>query len=238
MEGTRTTTGSIMTQAIIEFLVLNIPILGRLKDNELKTIVKYMNLVEVIPGEIVFEEGDRRDYVCFVVDGTLDVLRKSETGESIVISTLSKGRSIGEMAVIDELPRSATVKARTKSTLITLSQENFNYMLAEHSSIGVKILKGIARLLSMNLRKTSTSLADYMLPLFHSRPGLSRHPVSSRTAKSLPQGMAMASPLSTRIFCNGQLPCIIPEYPGLIPATHLGLGEIPHWPHSLFGSIP
>ena len=59
MEGTRTTTGSIMTQAIIEFLVLNIPILGRLKDNELKTIVKYMNLVEVIPGEIVFQEGDR-----------------------------------------------------------------------------------------------------------------------------------------------------------------------------------
>jgi CRP-like cAMP-binding protein len=93
------------------------------------------------------------------------VVKKSETGESIVISTLSKGDSIGEMAVIDELPRSATVKARTKSTLITLSQDNFNYILAEHSTTGVKVLKGIARLLSMNLRKTSSRLADYMLPL-------------------------------------------------------------------------
>ena len=166
MEGTRTATGSsTITHAIINFLILNIPILARLKDEELRTIQKYLNLIEVIPGEIVFKEGDRGDYVCFVVDGALDVVKESATGESIVMATLSKGRSIGEMAVIDELPRSATVKARTKSTLITLSRDNFNYILAEHSTIGVKILKGVARLLSMSLRKTSSKLADYMLPL-------------------------------------------------------------------------
>ena len=165
MEGATTPTRSAITQAIINFLILNIPILAKLKDKELRAIEKYMNLVDVIPGQTVFKEGDRGDYVCFVVDGTLDVLKRSETGKSIVISTLSRGRSVGEMAIIDELPRSATVKARTKSTLITLSQENFNYILAEHSAIGVKILKGIARLLSMNLRKTSSRLADYMLPL-------------------------------------------------------------------------
>jgi CRP-like cAMP-binding protein len=93
----------------------------------------------------VFEEGDRGDYVCFVVEGSLDVLKKSETGEEILISTLSKGRSIGEMSVIDDLPRSATIKARTKSTLLTLSRENFDYILAEHSTIGVKIIKGSIR---------------------------------------------------------------------------------------------
>lgn len=155
----------VMSQAIIEFLILNIPILGTLKDKELMVIEKYLNFIEMTPGEIVFEEGDRGDYVCFVVEGSLDVLKKSEAGEDIVISTLSKGRSIGEMAVIDDLPRSATVKARTKATLLTLSRENFDYVLAEHSAIGVKILKGIARLLSLNLRKTSSRLADYMLPL-------------------------------------------------------------------------
>lgn len=155
----------VMSQAIIEFLILNIPILGTLKDKELMVIEKYLNFIELTPGEIVFEEGDRGDYVCFVVEGSLDVLKKSETGEDIVISTLSKGRSIGEMSVIDDLPRSASIKAKTKSTLLTLSRENFDYILAEHSTIGVKILKGIARLLCLNLRKTSSRLADYMLPL-------------------------------------------------------------------------
>ena len=165
MEEVTTSAGVEISQSIIDFLILNIPIFSRLRSDELRNVKKYFHLLELIPGETVFKEGDTGDYVCFVVDGTLDVVKKSETGESIVISTLSKGGSIGEMAVIDELPRSATVKARTKSTLITLSQENFNYILAEHSTIGVKVLKGIARLLSMNLRKTSSRLADYMLPL-------------------------------------------------------------------------
>jgi CRP-like cAMP-binding protein len=163
--GTKEETGRVMSLAIIEFLILNIPIFSRLKDKELMVIEKYLNLIEVTPGEIVFKEGDRGGYVCFVVEGSLDVLKKSETGEDIVISTLSKGRSIGEMAVIDDLPRSATVKASTKATLLTLSRENFDYILAEHSAVGVKILKGIARLLSLNLRKTSNRLADYMLPI-------------------------------------------------------------------------
>jgi len=164
MKGTKTATGGKMSQDIIDFLI-NIPIFDRLNAKEFKIIEKYMDRIDVNPGKIVFKQGDRGNYVCFLADGTLDVVKESETGKSIVISTLSKGRSIGEMAVIDDLPRSATVKARTKSTLLTLSRDNFNYILAGHPSIGVKILKGIARLLSMNLRKTSSRLADYILPL-------------------------------------------------------------------------
>ena len=165
MEEVTTSTGNEISQSIIDFLILNIPIFSRLRNEELRNVKKYFNLLELIPGETVFEEGDNGDYVCFVVEGSLDVLKKTVEGENVVISTLKKGGSIGEMSVIDQLPRSATIKAKTKTTLLTLSQEKLNYILSEHSSIGVKILKGIARLLSMNLRKTSSRLADYMLPL-------------------------------------------------------------------------
>lgn len=169
MEETKTKIDSKALQDINDFLINNflitIPIFDGLNPEELRIVAKYMNIINVSSGEIVFKEGDAGDYVCFVVDGTLDVLKKSETGDSIVISTLSKGRSIGDMAVIDEFPRSATVKARTKATLIKFSQENFSYMVEKHSSIGVKILKGVSRLLCMNLRKTSSRLADYMLPI-------------------------------------------------------------------------
>lgn len=165
MEEVTTSAGVEISKSIIDFLILNIPIFSRLRNDELRNVKKYFHLLEFIPGETVFEEGDNGDYVCFVVEGSLDVLKKSGKGESVVISTLNKGGSMGEMSVIDQLPRSATVKATTKATLLTLSQEKLNYILVEHSSVGVKILKGIARLLSMNLRKTSSRLADYMLPL-------------------------------------------------------------------------
>jgi CRP-like cAMP-binding protein len=165
MEEVTTSAGGEISQSIIDFLILNIPIFSRLRNDELRNVKKYFHLLELIPGDTVFEEGDNGDYVCFVVEGSLDVLKKSGKGESVAIATLNKGSSMGEMSVIDQLPRSATVKATTKATLLTLSQEKLNYILVEHSSVGVKIIKGIARLLSMNLRKTSTRLADYMLPL-------------------------------------------------------------------------
>lgn len=82
-----------------------------------------------------------------------------------MISSLHRGRSIGDMAVLDNFPRSATVRSRTKATLITLTRDSFETILDKHPRIGIKMLKGLARLLSLNLRKTSSRLADYMLPV-------------------------------------------------------------------------
>lgn len=153
-----------VSELIIDFLIY-IPIFDKLVADELKVIANYMNIVDAEPGEIIFKEGEKGDYVCFIVDGILEVIKKTEGEKSVVISTLSKGRSIGEMSIIDNNPRSATVKSKTKATLITLSQEKLDILLENHCIIGAKIIKGISRLLSMNMRKTSSRLADYMLPL-------------------------------------------------------------------------
>jgi CRP-like cAMP-binding protein len=82
----------------------------------------------------------------------------------VIIASLTRGRSIGEMAIIDDYPRSATIKAWANSTLVTLTREGFEQILDQHSAIGIKLLKEISRLLSMNLRRTSSQLADYLLP--------------------------------------------------------------------------
>ena len=154
----------VISQEILEFLIRNIPILGALSDEELLVIERYLNFIELCPGEVVFQEGDRGDYVYFVLAGSLEVIKESKAKEEVVISVLTKGCSIGEMAVIDDLPRSATVRACTKATLLTLSRENFNYLLTEHSGIAAKLLKAISQLLSLNLRRTSTRLANSLSP--------------------------------------------------------------------------
>lgn len=153
-----------MTEFIIDLLI-NIPLFDAITADELRLMVPYMNYVEAKAGEVIFSEGDRGDYICFVAEGRLEVLKNNEHGEKVVISTLSKGRSIGEMAVVDDYPRSATVRARTSSVLVTLPRGGFETVLSKHPAIGVKLLKGLARLLSLNMRKTSSRLADYMLPI-------------------------------------------------------------------------
>jgi len=148
---------------VIDFLIY-IRLFDQFEADELEIAARYMNLIEINKDEILFKEGEKGDYVCFIVDGTLDVVKQSAAGESVTITELSKGHSIGEMSVMGDFFRSATVKARTEAKLVVLTQRNFGLILEEYPRIGIKILKGISRLLSLNLRDTSGRLVDYLLP--------------------------------------------------------------------------
>ena len=153
-----------ITRPVVDSLI-GMPMFDKLSIKDLGLISQHMNVIDIGAGEIVFREGETGDYVCFVVDGQLEVIKKTENGKEVPLCKLRRNSSIGEMAVIDEFLRSATVRALTKSTLVTLTRKAFNRILGEHPLIGIQILKGISRLLSLNLRKTSSRLADAMLPL-------------------------------------------------------------------------
>jgi CRP-like cAMP-binding protein len=158
-----------ITKAVTDFLK-SFPFFETLTSEELLVTVGHINFMEVEANEILFREGEHADCVYFVIEGELDVIKESTGGkpgsaDQVLIATLSKGRSIGEMAVIDKTPRSATVKVHTTATLASLTLEGFDLLLLNHPKVGIKILKGIARLLSQNLRRTSSRLAEYMLPI-------------------------------------------------------------------------
>ena len=162
MEEIGVTPKSKMRETIVSFLN-EFPLFDALRGEELKIVANYMNFVEIEKDGILFKEGDKGDYICFVLDGIIDVIKESSQGGSVVIASLPKGRSIGEMSVIDNSPRSATVKARTKTSLLTLTQKSLDTILKDHPEIGIKILKEIAWLLSQYLRKASDQLADLLL---------------------------------------------------------------------------
>lgn len=146
--------------------LMEMPLFDGLRGTELKIVAKHMNYFEIEKDQILFAEGDLGDYVCFILSGALDVMKKSpESGQNILIATLTKNRSIGEMSVIDNTNRSATVKAHSRSKIIALTKKGFDLILEDYPKIGIKILKQIARLMSMNLRQTSSQLADSILPL-------------------------------------------------------------------------
>jgi len=154
-----------LSKAIVTFF-LGIPLFSRMNAEEVKLVARHMNVIELQPGEVLFEEADRGNFMCFIAHGSLDVIKQSaNSGKEIVITSLRKGQSIGEMSVIESLPRSATIKARDNAKLFILSQAAFDLILNRHANIGIKLLKGVAILLSNNLRKTSSRLADYMLPI-------------------------------------------------------------------------
>ena len=99
-----------------------------------------------------------------MVDGTLDALKRYDGKVEKKIAVKAPGGSIGEMAVIGNFSLTATVKARTDTTLLTPSRRRLDQICDEHPQIGVKILRSMARLLSRHLRDTSQELLELISP--------------------------------------------------------------------------
>jgi CRP-like cAMP-binding protein len=143
------------------FLV-NLPLFDSFNVDELSVLAKHMSYVHLRRGEFLFVEGDKGNFMGFVVRGVLEVLKKAETGENIIIARLTKGSLIGEMALIDKSPRSATVIAKQPTTMVTLTDKGFEILTDKSPALGVKVMQKVARLLSLNMRRTSSRLADLL----------------------------------------------------------------------------
>ena len=145
--------------------IINLPLFEFLERGELVDVAAKMDFMDLDPGEVLFNEWDKANFVCFVESGELDVTKKTGPNSSDVMATLGRGRSIGEMSIINNFPRSSTVIARSKVRLAVFQREAFEEILSKKVNIGVNILKGLANLLSINLKKASSRLADNMLPM-------------------------------------------------------------------------
>ena len=107
-------------------------------------------------------EGDQGSFMGFVVTGVLEVQKSTTAGSRVTLARLTKGSSIGEMAIIDQSVRSATIVAKQAATLVTLTEKGFDLLAERQPALGIQVIKKIARLLSLNMRRTSSKLADFL----------------------------------------------------------------------------
>lgn len=142
--------------------LISLPIFDSFNVTELSILSQHMSYVHLRRGEHLFVEGDLGTFMGFVVSGVLEVFKRADTGENVVLARLARGSSIGEMAIIDKSPRSATVIAKQATTMVTLTEKGFDLLAEKYPDTGIKIIKKIARLLSLNMRRTSSKLADLL----------------------------------------------------------------------------
>ena len=140
--------------------LISLPLFDSFNVTELSRLSQHMSYVHLKRGEHLFIEGDPGTFMGFVVNGILEVQKKADNGENITLARLTKGSSIGEMALIDKSPRSATVIAKQATTVVTLTDKGFDLLAEKYPPLGIKVIQKIARLLSLNMRRTSSKLAD------------------------------------------------------------------------------
>lgn len=137
----------------------NSPIFARLDAFMFQTVEAKLVFQKLAKDEVLFNEGEHGDYMAFVLVGELGVIKSSPDGSTVQVGTVRAGDSTGEMALIDTLSRSASIRASEVTAIVRLSRSDFETILTDYPRIGVEMLRGLATMLSLKLRKTSENLS-------------------------------------------------------------------------------
>ncbi len=130
-----------------------IPLFSGLDDFALERLVAMSEELELKPGDYLMHEGEIGDSMYIIVDGKLQVRKKSGESE-VVLAERGEGEVIGEMAVVDQAPRFASVMALTNAHVMKIDQEMFMALLDWSPSSARAILKTFGQ----RLRSTNATL--------------------------------------------------------------------------------
>ena len=108
------------------------------------------------PKNMVFKEGDKGDALYIVKSGKVNVLKRNSSGADSVLVSLGKGAVIGDMAIIDDQPRSASIATIQETTFLILTKDDFRNLLADVPEISFQILK----MTTERLRATNVHLKE------------------------------------------------------------------------------
>lgn len=95
-------------------------------------------------GDIIFSEGEIGTEMYILQSGTVELL-KEIGGETRVLATLEKGDFFGEMSVLEDLPRTASARAKTDVELVRINGATFDAMLKSNTEIAVRMMRKLSR---------------------------------------------------------------------------------------------
>ena len=124
-------------------MLRSLPALSGYSDRELEQVAALVDAVEVTPGHVLIEEGGRATEVFIIVEGLATVLVRGRA-----VAKVGPGEFLGEMAILDLAPRSATVVAETPMRLLATDPRRF-LTLADHPGIARTIASALAKRLRL-----------------------------------------------------------------------------------------
>lgn len=150
-----------MDQSVLDKLKL-IPLFDEIKENEehmshLATICKMKKFSD---DDVIIQEGDMGSEMYIVFQGSVEIKKKTRAGDDYTVAMLKDEYNVffGELALIDDDTRSATVVAREDSVFLVITKSDFQKLGNERPAIGLPITRAISKILAGRLRKTTQDM--------------------------------------------------------------------------------
>jgi CRP-like cAMP-binding protein/predicted acylesterase/phospholipase RssA len=139
------------SRRLLSLHLASLPLFAGIDPAILREFDSEANWLRLAGGETLFAQGDPPDYLYIVIHGRLEIIVERESGEHEVLEQIGRGDCVGEMALLADEPRSATVRAIRDSELLRLSKNEFSLLLNRHPRGTTEI----ARMLVRRLRQTT-----------------------------------------------------------------------------------
>ena len=203
-----------------------LPMFATLGEEQLAAIAQVALLRTVPRHGVVLNAGDYIDSIYLILSGGLKVVMGDQEGREVILSMLGPGDFFGEMGVIDDHPRSATVRATDESILVVIAQAEFQRCMAENNEVALFVMRNLVKRLRIADRKIeSLSLLDVygrvarvLLDLAEDREG--RKVVTRRiTRQDISQMVGASREMVSRVMRDLQLRGLIEEKDDLIWLT-------------------
>ena len=136
-------------------LLRNIPLFAKIEPAKLKLLAFTSERLTFASGQELFHQGDSGDATYIIISGAAEILIDSDNGP-MMVATVGRNDIIGEIAILCDVPRTATVRASEELETLKISKDLFFRLIAEFPQISI----GIMRELAERLERTTNQLRD------------------------------------------------------------------------------
>jgi len=139
-------------------LLRKIPIFSKIEPSKLKLLAFTSERLTYAEGDVLFEQGDAGDAAYVIIGGKADVVVDTPGGP-LIVATLDENQIVGEIAILCDVPRTATVKAKTEVTTLRITKDLFFSLVVEFPQIAVEIMRELAHRLEVTTARLREAVA-------------------------------------------------------------------------------
>jgi CRP/FNR family cyclic AMP-dependent transcriptional regulator len=136
-----------------------IPLFANVEPSKLKLLAFTSERIAFEAGQLLFKQGDTGDAAYIVIEGEAEVLVNGPAGP-IQVAVLGHNAIVGEIAILCDVPRTATIKARERLVCLRISKELFLRLLNEFPQIAIAVVRELAHRIELDNAKLQAALAE------------------------------------------------------------------------------
>jgi CRP/FNR family cyclic AMP-dependent transcriptional regulator len=126
-------------------LLRSIPLFANIEPSKLKLLAFTSERLKFQAGQTLMHQGEMGDAGFVIVDGTADVVIETQDGTSLTVAQVGRNVFVGEIGILCDVPRTATITATTELDTVRISKDVFMRLVNEFPSMAVEFMRELAR---------------------------------------------------------------------------------------------